>query len=223
MSESNNIRHSIYRIIVKKYYIIAVILSFLFILASFAFFPKDAIFSYKIKNGHNIFFSLPSILTTYLFNIPRWDDEWVTKRNKAADYVISEMGKAVEYQKLNGRESPEYDSEKVSKANQENLYYNRLIINYNRYTSDINFIGDFLLLTLISFYFISRYSRKHPLRYLACPYSDCRLSVKIWEHWRCDKCHNKQTKPHYITESCDHCGQRLETVFCEHCHREFYL
>jgi hypothetical protein len=59
--------------------------------------------------------------------------------------------------------------------------------------------------------------------YYPCPYPDCRKSVRIFDNWQCDKCNNYQGKPRLMIENCVHCKASLETVFCEHCKREFKL
>lgn len=59
--------------------------------------------------------------------------------------------------------------------------------------------------------------------FLPCPYDDCKKSVKVNEMWRCDKCNARQKSHRLIINKCDNCNRRLETVFCEHCHREFTL
>jgi predicted amidophosphoribosyltransferase len=41
--------------------------------------------------------------------------------------------------------------------------------------------------------------------------------------WRCDYCGNTQSQEKLITDECEHCGRTLQTMYCEHCKREFKL
>lgn len=97
----------------------------------------------------------------------------------------------------------------------KDLTFTPFVINLFLSVIMISFIGF-----LIDKFFIVR---KYPLLYLRCPYDDCKMSIKIHYKWVCDKCKNTQNKEHFITEDCDVCEQKLETFFCEHCGREFYL
>lgn len=76
---------------------------------------------------------------------------------------------------------------------------------------------------LIYFFTIKILNNLYPIKYLSCPYDNCNKSIKVLLNWTCDYCHNKQNKEKLITDDCDHCDKKLETIFCEHCGREFYL
>lgn len=75
----------------------------------------------------------------------------------------------------------------------------------------------------VMLYIFNKLRAKFPTIYLPCPYKDCLKSVKVYEKWKCDYCHNEQKATKYITEACDHCGRKLEKVFCEHCNGEITL
>ena len=67
------------------------------------------------------------------------------------------------------------------------------------------------------------FNKKKIRNYEICPYEDCKKSVKIYEDWQCDKCNNHQGKDRYIFKKCVHCKQKLDSVYCEHCDREFII
>jgi len=78
------------------------------------------------------------------------------------------------------------------------------------------------LVFYIPIYFLYKKLRKNfLLKYLPCPY--CQDSILINYKWLCDKCKKIQINEHSITDKCDVCRQRLDTFFCEHCKKEFYL
>lgn len=85
----------------------------------------------------------------------------------------------------------------------------------------ITFIIDWLILLFLLWSILSIYYYNKPKKYLLCPY--CKKSVKVFTNWQCDSCLNFQGEERYITKKCKECGEKLDTVFCEHCGREFKL
>lgn len=77
----------------------------------------------------------------------------------------------------------------------------------------------YFIVLIGSGYLVSEKARR--LKYLPCPY--CNKSILIKDAWKCNYCHNRQTKENYLSESCEHCEREIKTAFCEHCDEEFNL
>lgn len=83
----------------------------------------------------------------------------------------------------------------------------------------------FLIITLISSLFLSVliafYFKHYRSNYLVCPY--CKKSVLAFYDWQCEHCYHTQGKNSVITDKCNECGRKLETLICEYCDKEFKI
>ncbi len=88
------------------------------------------------------------------------------------------------------------------------------------YSTKIALISLYIVSIPIFLYLIHG-SMFNKLKYYPCPY--CNKSMKIKLRWVCDRCRHTQKKERYVTQKCDECFRKLESVFCEHCHKEVGL
>jgi len=86
------------------------------------------------------------------------------------------------------------------------------------FTNPRNFTYIFFLTAILLIILVSSFIKK---KYLPCPY--CNKSVKISENWQCPYCNEWQGKECLLNQKCKHCNRKLETAYCEHCHKEFRL
>lgn len=131
-----------------------------------------------------------------------------------------------------------YDKWRDGKEEPKDDFHKRLMLSSffdditkdKKYLEDLNGMYNFnlfinlIILTIVMSVIYSIFEKKYPSRkYLACPYKDCAKSVLVYLDWTCSYCHNKQNELCYITQECLSCERELQTVYCEHCNREFKL
>ena len=78
---------------------------------------------------------------------------------------------------------------------------------------------QYCLVLLVTFCIIANILNKK--RYYPCP--NCDKSINVYEDWQCNYCNQFQKKETFISDKCIHCGRRLGSFYCEHCHEEIKL